>query len=141
MDAHISDVDLSDADLTRAYLGLTTLRTTRLDRANFTDAHFGLTTLVTVDLHDAIGLETCRHYFGSKIDYLTLRNSCDSLPVQFLRGIGLSDRFIEYMPSLFDHAIQYCTVFISYSTKDQEFAENLYNNLKDEGGPVLVRTP
>jgi hypothetical protein len=55
------------------------------------------------------------------------------LPVPFLRGCGLSDEFILYLPSLFGQPIQYYSCFISYSTKDQAFAERLHADLQDKG--------
>jgi hypothetical protein len=55
------------------------------------------------------------------------------LPLEFLRGVGLSDKFIEYLPSLSNQAIQHYSCFISYSTKDQEFAERLHADLQNKG--------
>jgi hypothetical protein len=40
---------------------------------------------------------------------------------------------IEYLPSLFDQAIQLYSCFISYSAKDQEFAKRLHADLQDRG--------
>ena len=55
------------------------------------------------------------------------------LPLQFLRGCGLSDQFIEYLPSLLQEAIEFYSCFISYSTKDQNFADRLYADLQNRG--------
>jgi hypothetical protein len=44
------------------------------------------------------------------------------LPLTFLRGVGLPDALIEYLPSLLNQAIQHYSCFISYSSDDDEFA-------------------
>jgi hypothetical protein len=40
---------------------------------------------------------------------------------------------IDYLPSLLNQAIQHYSCFISYSTKDQEFAERLHADLQNKG--------
>jgi hypothetical protein len=76
-------------------------------------------------------LETCIHQGPSIIDHRTLRKS-GRLPLPFLRGVGLPDRLIEYLPSLLNQAIQHYSCFISYSAKDQEFAERLHADLQNK---------
>src|SRR5262245_39860572 len=66
------------------------------------------------------------------IDVQTLEKS-GPLPVAFLRGAGLPDRLIEYLPSLLNEAIQHYSCFISYSSKDQDFAERLHADLQNKG--------
>ena len=51
----------------------------------------------------------------------------------FLRGCGVPDSFIEYMRSLVGKPIDYYSAFISYSSKDEEFAERLYADLQNKG--------
>src|SRR3954466_6239735 len=51
----------------------------------------------------------------------------------FLRGVGLPDKLVEYLPSLLNQAIQFYSCFISYSSKDQEFAERLHEGLQNKG--------
>jgi hypothetical protein len=97
-----------------------------------TEAFLSETNFANADLTGVIGLETCRHGGPSIIDYRTLQKS-RHLPLPFLRGVGLPDRLIEYLPSLFDQAIQYFSCFISYSTKDQDFADRLYDGLQGNG--------
>ena len=76
-----------------------------------------------------IGLEDCWHEGPSVIDYLTLKKS-GPLPLSFLRGVGLPETFIEYLPSLLEKAIEHYSCFISYSTKDQDFADRLHPDLQ-----------
>jgi hypothetical protein len=61
----------------------------------------------------------CRHGEPSIVDHRTLERS-NPLPISFLR-----ERLIAYLPTLFNQAIQYYSCFISYSTKDQDFAERI----------------
>jgi TIR domain len=49
---------------------------------------------------------------------------------EFPRGVGLPDFFIEYAASLVDRPIEYYSVFISYSSKDEVFAQRLYVDLQ-----------
>src|SRR5262249_26116062 len=55
------------------------------------------------------------------------------LPIAFLRGIGLPDRLIDFLPSLLNEAIEYYSCFISYSSKDNAFAERLHADLQSKG--------
>jgi hypothetical protein len=66
------------------------------------------------------------------IDFQTLQAS-GALPVSFLRGVGLPDTMIDYLPSLLNEAIQCYSCFISYSSKDQAFAERLHSDLQNKG--------
>jgi hypothetical protein len=66
------------------------------------------------------------------MDYRTLAQR--QLPVPFLRGCGLPDKLIDYLSSLLlPQAIQFYSCFISYSTKDEEFANRLHADLQDKG--------
>ena len=51
----------------------------------------------------------------------------------FLRGVGLPDNLIDYLPSLLNQPIQFYSCFISYSSKDQEFADRLHADLQNKG--------
>jgi hypothetical protein len=55
------------------------------------------------------------------------------LPLAFLRGVGLPDNLIEYLPSLLSQPIQMYSCFISYSSKDEPFAQRLHADLQDKG--------
>jgi TIR domain len=78
------------------------------------------------------GLHQCRHAGPSIVDFQTLKNS-GPLPIAFLRGVGLPDNLIEYLPSLLLKAIQFYSCFISYSSKDELFAERLHADLQNKG--------
>jgi len=140
--ADLHEADLRGADLSEACLRGADLRAATLVAANFSRADLGganlsaatlgSTVFGDTNLLNAKGLELCRHSGLSFIDYHTLAKS-GPLPLPFLRGCGFPDDFIEYLPSLLDHAIQFYSCFISYSTKDQEFAERLHGDLQNKG--------
>src|SRR4051794_6199036 len=68
----------------------------------------------------------------SIIDHRTLQRS-GPLPLAFLRGVGLPDPLIDYLPPLLNQPIQMYSCFISYSSRDQAFAERLYADLQNKG--------
>ncbi len=63
----------------------------------------------------------------------TIYKSKGKIPEVFLRGAGVPDNFIAYVRSLVDNPIQFYSCFISYSTKDQEFAERIHADLQSRG--------
>jgi hypothetical protein len=51
----------------------------------------------------------------------------------FLRGIGLPDTLIVFYKSLVTNPIEFYSCFISYSTKDQNFADRVHADLQASG--------
>jgi hypothetical protein len=90
------------------------------------------TGLSNVDLSRCKGLESTFHQCPSSIDIRTLQRS-GPLPLVFLRGVGLPEALIEYLPSLLHLSIQLYSCFISYSAKDEEFVRRLHADLQDNG--------
>ena len=84
------------------------------------------------NLSGAGGLDVCDHIGPSVVDFATLSLS-GRLPLPFLRGCGLPDRLIEYLPSLLNETFRYNSCFISYSTTDETFAKRLHADLQDAG--------
>jgi hypothetical protein len=102
--------------------------------ADFGKATVGWTVFGDCDLSKAKGLETVRHYGPSTIGIDTIYRSQGKIPLSFLRGAGVPENFIQYMPYLIaPSAIQFYSCFISYSTKDQEFGDRLYADLQNKG--------
>jgi TIR domain/Pentapeptide repeats (8 copies) len=130
--ANLASTNLSGAELSGAYLVGTILRDANLSGANLTDVFLMETIFSDVDLTGVIGLERCTHLGASIIDHRTLQRS-GTLPLAFLRGVGLPDNLIEYLPSLLNQAVQHYSCFISYSAKDQDFADRLYADLQNKG--------
>jgi uncharacterized protein YjbI with pentapeptide repeats len=136
-EADLSSVDFGSADLGGANLGGAKLSGANLAGADLGGADFHETVLRetlfgATDLRDVKGLETCKHRGPSMVDYRTLVKS-GPLPLAFLRGCGLPDALINFLPSLLNQPIQFYSCFISYSTKDQKFAERLYADLQNKG--------
>ena len=151
-DAHLRDADFSDAALSRADLRNAHLRGANLSRAvlwkadlrgadlrgadltgadvsevSLSSTVFGATTLTA-----ARGLETCRHLGPSTLDHRTLAKS-GPLPLVFLRGCGLPEALIDYLPSLLGETIQFYSCFISYSSADEDFCRRLHERLQSAG--------
>ena len=100
-----------------------------------------------------MGLELVRHSQPSSISEDTIQLSKGNIPIIFLRGCGLSDLQIEMaklaMPGLdpeqvtditykiydiyLGSGIQYYSCFISYNSKDEEFAKHLHDDLQNNG--------
>ena len=111
----------------------TILTKANLSRADFYQAVVGFTIFGDLDLRTVKGLETIIHEGPSTIGTDTISRSEGDIPEVFLRKAGLSDTFITYARSLAQHPIEYYTCFISYSSKDQVFAERLYADLQSKG--------
>jgi hypothetical protein len=151
-DAHLSNVNLCDANLTHAKLDgaflsranlhkahlrgvtliLTNLTEANLSRVDLTKACFLNTILGNMDLTEAQGLDCCEHWGPSIIDHHTLAKS-GRLPLSFLRGCGLPDVLINFLPSLLDEPIQFYSCFISYAHQDEPFAQRLHDTLQGKG--------
>ena len=130
--ANLFGANLGGAGLYGAYLNYANLTEAKLSGADLGRARIQGTTFANVDLTDAKGLESCVHQGPSIIDHRTLEHS-GKLPLSFLRGCGLPDTFIDYLPSLLNQPIQHYSCFISYSTKDEALAERLHADLQDKG--------
>jgi uncharacterized protein YjbI with pentapeptide repeats len=130
--ANLRGANLCGADLSGAKLYGSNLTEADLSQAKLERASFGRTVLNSTNLTSATGLELATHFWPSFIDYRTLSLS-GQLATPFLRGCGLPDQFIDYLPSLLNQAVQFYSCFISYSTKDQDFADRLYADLQNKG--------
>jgi uncharacterized protein YjbI with pentapeptide repeats len=125
--ADLREADLSGADLRRTNLNLAILRGADMTKSILWETIFG-----AADLRDAKGLADCDFKGPCVLDIRAIQQS-GMLPVPFLRGCGLPDSFIDYLPSLLNNAIQFFSCFISHSTKDRDFADRLYADLQARG--------
>ena len=150
--ANLRYADLSNAHLGNAHLGDAHFSNVNLSNANLNGAKLSNTVFAIVDLSDVNGLETCIHHRPSSLDNFTLSSS-HGLPLEFLRGCGLSDWQIEAaklnQPGLSDYEfttiayeminirsanpIGYYSCFISYSHADKAFARRLHDTLQERG--------
>jgi hypothetical protein len=144
-DSVLDGVDFSGAfavyvNLSDAKLNLTKFNRTRFEYVNLSFAELkgadftGLTMHSTVfgdnDLSAVMGLEAVSHDGPSTIGIDTIYRSKGNIPEAFLRGAGVPQDFITYMKSLVGKAIDFYSCFISYSSKDDDFAQRLYADLQ-----------
>ncbi len=127
--ANLTAAILYKADLRRASLMLTYLLRANLAEANLENTILSDTAFGDTDLKNARGLDSCIHILPSIIDFKTIQRS-GTLPIEFLRGCGLPDTYIEYLPTFLKQPIQYYSCFISHSRKDKEFADRLYDDMR-----------
>src|SRR5579863_100776 len=126
--ANLQGANLSGANLTSAHLG-----GANLADSNLSEAQIGQTTFGNNDLSTVKGLEAARHGGPSTIGIDTIFRSKGEIPEPFLRGCGVPDSFIAFAKSIVTNPIQFYSCFISYSTKDQAFADRLYADLQNKG--------
>ena len=126
--ANLSGADLSGADLQAA-----DLQAANLTDVDLTQAVVGWTVFGRVDLSTVTGLGSVVHQGPSSIGIDTVYASQGRIPEVFLRGAGVPDEFIAYMRSLVGRPIEFYSCFISYASKDQEFAERLHADLQARG--------
>jgi len=131
--ADLLEANFSGADLGGANITWTSFTRTDLNEADFGGAVVGYTIFADVDLSGVKGLETVINRGPSSVGIDTIYKSKGKIPHIFLRGAGVPENFIEYMASLVGTGIEFYSLFISYSTHDQEFAERLYADLQDKG--------
>jgi hypothetical protein len=128
--ADLSWADLSEADLNRAYFDGAKLTRAKLSGANLDGVSLDGVIFSNVDLSGCKNLDSIRHRGPSYVDISTLQRS-GRLPLAFLRGVGLPEKLIEYLPSILGEASQHYSCFISYSSKDEDFAQRLHADLQD----------
>jgi uncharacterized protein YjbI with pentapeptide repeats len=147
--AYLTEADLREADLRETNLSWANLREANLSSADLREADLRYadltgvdltgvdlnhTLFTTIDLRTVKGLDTVRHYGPSEIGIGTLYLSQGKIPEVFLRGCGVPDSLIEYLPSLLGamQPIQFYSCFISYSSKDEDFARRLHQRMRAE---------
>jgi hypothetical protein len=126
-------VNLKNADLRDSQIECVDFTGASLDEVDFSNAKIGLCWFVDNDFRKVKGLETVEHRGPSEIGISTIYRSEGKIPESFLRGCGVPNGFITYMRSLTAQPIQFYSCFISYSSKDQEFAERLHSDLQAKG--------
>lgn len=151
--AHLFATNLQDAKAKGANLTYASFSRADLRGADFSRAILEGTVFSGVDLLSCTGLDAIEHAGPSGLSRDTLAVARGRLSQKFLRGCGLSDWEIAacrlYDPALraeqrteliyeiFDlqagTPIAYQSVFISYSTSDEEFATRVYDDLQTNG--------
>jgi uncharacterized protein YjbI with pentapeptide repeats len=132
-DANLRDATFADADFTATNLFSTSFFFTNLKDADFKGARIEMTKFNEIDLSEVKNLESVIHSGPSSIGIDTIYKSRGNIPEKFLRGCGVQEDFITFMRSLVVNGIEFYSCFISYSSKDEEFAKRLYADLQNEG--------
>jgi uncharacterized protein YjbI with pentapeptide repeats len=113
--ANLSGANLSDADLSGAYLNWVNLGGANLSGANLRGARCLETSFANLDLLQVKRLDSVKHLGPSTIVTNTRFRSYGKIPEAFLRGCGLPDSLIEYLPTLIGSMdpIQFHSCFVS----------------------------
>jgi hypothetical protein len=150
--ANLRDSLLSQSGLLNTNLMSADLSGADLSAADLKEAFFSETILGNTNLTNAKNLVSIIHRGPSTIDHRTIEIS-GNLPIEFLRGCGLSDWQIELgrlsNPNLATgkvteilndiailwsaHPVQYHSYFIRFSHDDEIFARKLHGELQRRG--------
>lgn len=131
--ADFEGANLEGANLEGAKLQSTKLQGSKLQDANLSQARISYTVFGAIDFRGVQGLANVIHEGPSTIGLDTIERSQGHIPESFLRGCGVSDRLIDYIPSLTTQPIQFYSCFISYTSKDEALAQRLYADLQAAG--------
>jgi uncharacterized protein YjbI with pentapeptide repeats len=131
--AHLKGANLTGVKLGGAGLGGADLSRAKLNGADLTKARCKWTMFVDVDLSAVKGLDDVRHLGPSSISIETIFISKGKIPAEFLRNAGVPEYFITYICSIAEWPVQFYSCFITYSSKDKEFAERLHADLRAKG--------
>lgn len=133
--ANLSGANLRGVDLKQAFLVGTKLNGAKLRDANLSGAMSANTSFSDVDLSEVRGLEEVQHGAPSSVGLDTIQKSGGKIPEVFLRGCGVPEEWITYLPSLIGSlsAIDFYSCFISYSHKNKSFARRLHDSLQGRG--------
>jgi hypothetical protein len=128
--ADLSHTDLVEAKLREAVLMDTVFIAADLKRADFRGSRMDSTIFGDCDLSLAEGLDAVLHDGPSVIGIDAIYRSAGKIPESFLQGAGIPEDFIIYMKSLVGNPIEFYSCFISYSSRNHEFAERLHADLQ-----------
>jgi uncharacterized protein YjbI with pentapeptide repeats len=133
-DSDLRDAILNGANLSEADLHLAKFIGTKLDGTLMRQSSMGRTIFSGVDLSKVSGLDTVVHSGPSTIGVDTLYLSHGAVPEVSLRGAGIDEALINYLPALLNSsAIDFYSCFISYSHEQKSFARRLHDQLQMRG--------
>jgi TIR domain-containing protein/pentapeptide repeat protein len=142
-EADLSEADLQAADLRGSNLRRANLYRSRLngaifdrlvmEEADFRESFIRMTIFGDCDLSSVKGLESVIAEGPSTIGTNTVFRSQGKIPEVFLQACGVPETFITFAKSLVNSPIEFYSCFISYSSRNQDFAERLYADLQSKG--------
>ena len=136
--ANLAAANLIGTQLVRANLEQANLRGAQLARADMTNALVGATIFGELDLSVAKGLDRVRHLAPSTIGMDAIRETRGEIPEVFLRGAGVAREVMPFISQLRETTTEFYAAFISYGSKDYDFAVRLYTDLQNEGVRVWL---
>ena len=128
--ANFRQTNLRSANFTEAYICKSDFHSASFDETDFSHAYVVDVSFTNIDLSLILGLETTKYYGPSSVGIDTIYRSRGVIPYVFLRGCGVPENLIQYIRNIVNHPIQFYSCFISYSSKDKDFAERLYADLQ-----------
>ncbi|MGA9535328.1 MAG: toll/interleukin-1 receptor domain-containing protein [Desulfobacterales bacterium] len=132
-DANFCDSNLSFADLAYSKLYYADFSRVEFFDTRMTEATIGFTIFADVNLGGVSDIETINHIGPSSLSTDTIYGSDRIIPEAFLRGCGVPENLIQYIPSLVAQPFQFFSSFISYSHADKPFARRLHDQLQGRG--------
>ncbi|HML21683.1 MAG TPA: toll/interleukin-1 receptor domain-containing protein [Aggregatilinea sp.] len=130
---HFTDTDLSLADFGESDLYEAAFVRCTMVGTSVKNTSWFHTILNDIDLSETIGLTEIVHFGPSYIDINTLYRSQGKIPDVFLRGCGVPENLITYLPSLLGKGLEFYSCFISYSHADKAFARRIHDTLQGRG--------
>ncbi|MQG08431.1 MAG: pentapeptide repeat-containing protein [SAR202 cluster bacterium] len=148
---NIDRANMKDADLSGAYFGGSRIKRSNFDNTNLTESDLfeanidtvtfdgsdlsgsilGYTVFQNCDLSNVSNLDSIRHDAPSTLGVDSLLKS-SNLPEEFLRGIGVTDSFIELSKSI-ERTVASPECYISCTSEHKEYAIKLQEELRSKG--------
>ena len=148
---NIDRANMKDADLSGAYFGGSRIKRSNFDNTNLTGSDLfeanidtvtfdgsdlsgsilGYTVFQNCDLSNVSNLDSIRHDAPSTLGVDSLLKS-SNLPEEFLRGIGVTDSFIELSKSI-ERTAASPECYISCTSEHKEYAIKLQEELRSKG--------
>lgn len=132
-EVNFEDAILTGASFRNALLHRVNFANAKLERADFSESRVNSVIFADNDLSSATGLNSVTHLGPSSLGIETIYRSAATITDSFLRGCGVFEDFITYSRSLLGTPIDFYSCFISYSAKDESFANRLYADLRAKG--------
>ncbi len=129
------------ADLSGANLSQADLESANLSHARLDGAILDRTKLVDADLDAVGGLAEVIHQGPSELGTHALLRFGHAMPADFLRGVGLPESFIRYLPAIIASArpVGFFALYVCAAPADAELARRLHHDLQAAGVRCWLR--
>lgn len=116
LDVEFSNANLSRTNFYRANLCGASFIGANVFCTNFRESAMGQTIFANLDMETCVGLDSVVHSTHSSIAMECLYRSGSHLPLAFLKGVGLSQILLEYLPSLMRQVVRSNSIPASSAT-------------------------